>query len=285
MIPTYSVLAHLRNGSTIVSQVIALYLSKKYQYKREYQGEITNIYRHLMYYNKEGNDTIVDFDPPPNGSYNKTYSIIDDQVARVMDYNNLAILKQDSPEREQEVFKRIACMNHNQNAELKCVYKIQTSTFADEFDKHVGDAINEHKFIFCSRNFTDQFISWVTAKTTKIYHRLPRKTEPIIEVPKISVSDTMFNEFVRHTKNTIKIFKKYRKQIIKVIDYDSWQGNPTKIYVLLGWGDYKEHVTNDELTNTLFKKLIYSEPPKKYIDNYNQVLEWINSEPTFQHKF
>ena len=72
-----------------------------------------------MYYNKEGNDTIVDFDPPPNGSYNKTYSIIDDQVARVMDYNNLAILKQDSPEREQEVFKRIACMNHNQNAELK----------------------------------------------------------------------------------------------------------------------------------------------------------------------
>ena len=53
MIPTYSVLAHLRNGSTIVSQVIALYLSKKYQYKREYQGEITNIYRHLMYYNKE----------------------------------------------------------------------------------------------------------------------------------------------------------------------------------------------------------------------------------------
>jgi len=287
MIPTYSVLAHLRNGSTIVSQAIALYLSKKYcnQYKREYQGEITNIYRHLMYYDEEGNDTIVDFDPPPNGSYNKTYSIIDDQVARVMDYNNLAILKQDTPEREQEVFKRIACMNHNQNAELKCVYKIQTSTFADEFNKHVGDAINEHKFIFCSRNFTDQFISWVTAKTTKIYHLLPRKTEPIIEVPKISVSDTMFNEFVRHTKNTIKIFETYRKQIVKVIDYDSWQGSPTKIYEQLEWDDYKEYVTSDELNEHLFKKLIYSTTPNKYIENYNQVLEWIDNEPTFRHKF
>jgi len=292
MIPTYSVLAHLRNGSTIVSQAIALYLSKKYstQYKREYQGEITNIYKHLMYYDEEGNDCIYDhgdpvFDTPPNGSYNKTYKIIYDQVARVMDYNNLTILKQDTPERKQEILKRITCMDHNQNSELKCVYKIQTSTFVDEFEQHIGNAINKHSFIFCTRNFTDQFISWVTAKTTKIYHLLPRKTEPIIEVPKISVSDTMFNEFVRHTKNTIKIFETYRKQIIKVIDYDSWQGSPTKIYVLLGWGDYKEYVTSDELNEHLFKKLIYSTTPNKYIENYNQVLEWIDNEPTFRHKF
>ena len=307
MIPTYSVLAHLRHGSTIVSQAIALYLSKKYstQYKREYQGEITNIYKHLMYYDEEGNDCIYDdFDTPPNGSYNKTYRIIYDQVARVMDYNNLAILKQDSPEREQEILKRITCMNHNQNAEVKCVYKIQTSTFADEFEQHIGNAINKHSFIFCTRNFTDQFISWVTAKTTKIYHRIPPRiinpklakgkkvkpvevdlTEPIIEVPKINVSDTMFNEFVRHTKNTIKIFETYRKQIVKVIDYDSWQGSPTKIYEQLEWDDYKEHVTSDELNEHLLKKLIYSTTPKKYIENYNQVLEWIDNEPTFRHKF
>ena len=294
MIPTYSVLAHLRNGSTIVSQAIALYLNKKYcnQYKKEYQGEITNIYRHLMYYDEEGNDCIYDdFDTPPNGSYNKTYSIVYDQVVRVMDYNNLTILAQDSPEREQEVLKRITCMNYNQNAKLKCVYKIQTSAFADEFEQHIGNSIDKHKFIFCSRNFTDQFISWVTAKTTKIYHQLPpdpknnELVDPTIQVPKINISDAMFNEFVRHTKNTIKIFKKYRKQIIKVIDYDSWQDNPINIYEQLEWDDYKEHVTSEELTNNLFKKLTYSTTPKKYIDNYNQVLEWINNEPTFRHKF
>ena len=95
----------------------------------------------------------------------------------------------------------------------------------------------------------------------------------------------MFNEFVRHKNNTIKKFKKYRKQIIKVIDYDSWQDNPIKIYEQLEWDDYKEHVTSEELTNNLFKKLTYSTTPKKYIDNYNQVLEWINNEPTFRHKF
>ena len=42
---TYSILSHLRTGSTVSGQTVALYLHNKFQnYNKEYQGELSLIH-------------------------------------------------------------------------------------------------------------------------------------------------------------------------------------------------------------------------------------------------
>lgn len=283
MIPTYSVLSHLRTGSTVVGQAIALYLHNKFKsYNKEYQGEITNIYENLMYFDSNGRDSIVPKNTKPKNRYNKTYDIVNDQVVRIKDYNNLKILKKNTKEFYDEVNKRIECLNHNQKSNSKSVYKIQTDPFCKYFYSHIKHELNSHKFIFCKRNLKDQFISWTTARNTKIYHSLTKK---IINVEKIIITRNELDSFKAQMERNIDIFKRLKNQIISILDYDDWVYNPIKIYDLLEWYDYSDFVNENELIENTYTKLKYNDSPKNYILNYDQMIQWMDNDPIFKFKF
>ena len=280
---TYSILSHLRTGSTVSGQTVALYLHNKFQnYNKEYQGEITNIYENLMYFDEKGKDCIVPHNTIPKNSYTKTYGIVNEQIQRIKDFDNLNILKKGTEEYINEIKQRIACLDFNQKAPKKSIFKLQTNTFCLTYKQYVQKELDTYKFIFCIRNLSDQFISWITTKHTRTYHNL---TNEVVQVPRIHITRTDLDNFIAQSERTIDIFKYYRKQIICILEYEKWYDNPMQIYKILKWDDYKDYVNEKDLNQELFNKLRYSHKPKDYIINYNEVLKWLSNEPIFKYKF
>lgn len=268
---TLSVLSYNRTGSTIVGQAVASSLGL------EYQAEITNIPDILMRYDENGKDVAVEYtENLPEGTYSKTYDIINDRVERSLNYNNPKPFIHGTPEYLLEVDKRSNLLRHNVKSSKKSIFKIQTQKFVEHFNDF--KLLDDYSFIFCTRkDLVTQVLSYLTAINTKVFHVV--KDTKTLEVKPFKIKKDKFDYIVRGLNNTHLMFEHYKMlgQISNIIFYEDWQNDPNKIFDILGldrvptdfWNKIKYNVNNFE----------------EAIINIDEVKEWISNEPAFDYTY
>lgn len=268
---TYSILSYNRTGSTIVGQCLAGYFGK------EYQAEITNIPSVLMRYDETGKDVNVPFEQPlPYGTYVKTYDIVEGEVKRILNFDDPKPFKHGTEEHQIEVEKRIKLLQYNAQSNTKSIFKIQPQTFEQNF--YNPDLLKDYTFIFCARkDIKEQILSYLIAMETKLFH--VGFEDQIVNVPKVTIKRKSFDFCLEGLRITNKLFKHYKSknQIAKIIFYEDWQDDISKILPLIGFKNVP--------TNT-FKKIKYTVGSKQnLVNNLEQVYEWMDNESEFDYTY
>ena len=267
----YSILSYNRTGSTVVGQMLAGYFGK------EYQAEITNMSTVLMRYDETGKDVNVPFsDNLPDGTYVKTYDVIDEEVKRIFNYNNPKPFEIGTYEYKQEVEKRKRLLEYNKNSDNKSIFKIQPQTYLTHFRDL--EFLEDYDFIFCARrDIREQILSYLIAMKTKIFHI--GFNNQVVDVPRITINRKNFEYCLEGLIITNKLFKyfKGRKQIDQIIFYEDWEDDTNKILPLLGF--------KNTPTKT-FKKIKYTVGEKhKLVNNLQEVYDWIDNEEEFNYTY
>ena len=268
---TYSILSYNRTGSTVVGQCLAAHFGS------EYQAEISNIPSVLMRYDENGNDINVPFKQPlPKGTYVKTYTIENGYVKRLLKYNNPEPFILGTNRHKLEVDKRIGFLNYNLNSEYKSIFKIQPQSFMQNFGNL--EVLNGYSFIFCARkDIREQILSYLIAMETKLFHI--GYDEQVVDMQAITIKRKHFDFCLEGLRLTNKMFEyfKEQKQIEKIIYYEDWQEDTSKILPLLGF----KHTP----ANT-FKKIKYTVGEKhNLVNNLEQVYDWMNNAEEFNYTY
>ena len=268
---TYSILSYNRTGSTVVGQCLAGYFGK------EYQAEITNIPSVLMRYDETGKDVNVPFtDNLPEGTYVKTYDIIDNEVKRIFNYDNPKPFEIGTYSHKQEVDKRKTLLRFNKDSKNKSIFKIQPQTYMTHFRDL--EFLEDYSFIFCARkDIKEQILSYLAAIETKIFHI--GYDDQIVNVPQITISRKNFEYCLEGLIITNKLFEyfKDKNQIEKIIFYEDWEDDQNKILPLLG--------LENKQVNT-FKKIRYSVGSKhNLVNNLEEVYDWMNNAEQFNYTY
>lgn len=268
---TFAILSYNRTGSTVVGQCLAQV------HQKEYIGEITNIPFVLMRYDENGKDVNVPYEPPlPKGTYVKTYDQIDGAVQRSFLYDNPKPFDIGSERYYNEVIKRKQLLQQNVHNQDKSFFKIQTQTFAQNFQD--PELLHGYSFVFCARrDIREQILSYLIAKHTKIMHI--GYQDQTVDVPTFDIPRQHFDFCVQGLQETNRLFEyfKQRKQIDTVIHYEDWQDDVDKILPLLGYPTQSVET---------FKKIKYTLGHKSnLVNNLEQVMSWMQDPDVFEYKY
>ncbi len=268
---TFAILSYNRTGSTVVGQCLAQ------AHQKEYIGEITNIPFVLMRYDENGKDVNVPYEPPlPKGTYVKTYDQIDGAVQRSFLYDNPKPFDIGSERYYNEVIKRKQLLQQNVHNQDKSFFKIQTQTFAQNFQD--PQLLHGYSFVFCARrDIREQILSYLIAKHTKIMHI--GYQDQTVDVPTFDIQRQHFDFCVQGLQETNRLFEyfKQRKQIDTVIHYEDWQDDVDKILPLLGYPTQSVET---------FKKIKYTLGHKSnLVNNLEQVMSWMQDPDVFEYKY
>jgi len=266
---TYSILSYNRTGSTVVGQCLAAHFGL------EYQAEITNIPSVLMRYDETGKSYNVDFKPPlPEGTFNKTYDIVEGRVQKTLLYKNPEPFCPGTSSFYNEVTKRKNLLLHNRTSQYKSIFKIQPQTFCNNFkDQNILDG---YTFIFCARrDIREQILSYLIAMHTKLFHI--GYQDQVVDLQPVTITRDKFLFCLEGLRQTNQMFELHRDKIETVIYYEDWQDDTSKILPLLGF----KHTPAKT-----FKKIKYSVGSKhNLVNNLQEVYDWMDNEPEFNYTY
>jgi len=268
---TYSILSYNRTGSTVVGQCLAGHFGQ------EYQAEITNIPSVLMRYDDNGNDINVPFKKPlPEGTYVKTYEIQEGYVKRYLEFDNPEPFIFGTSRFTKEVEKRKKLLKYNCKSKNKSIFKIQPQSFMENFNE--PKILDGYRFIFCARrDIREQILSYLVAMETRLFHI--GYNDQIIHLDKITIKRKYFDFCIDGLKLTNKLCEYYKStnQIGKIIFYEDWQDDVSKVLPLLG---FKHSPT------ITFKKIKYSVGSKhNLVNNLEQVYKWMDNAEEFNYTY